>query len=75
MNTQEINYALALAIGWALDTITLDGDVVRVGGRLFDYRDPSVIGPVAEHFDVQACSRKGAAMTVIEPSWLLGDTL
>lgn len=75
MNTQEINYALALAIGWALDTITLDGDAVRVGGRPFDYRDPSVIGPVAEHFNVEAFSDESAAMTVIELSWLLGDTL
>ena len=61
MTDQQINIALAKAIGWADKDITKTQVDVFVCaakdkrfGRLwsyFDYRDPAVIWPIAKHFD------------------------
>ena len=58
MTDAEISRRLALAIGWKADKIRLAADAsyitVPAGPydmqRLFDYRDPSVIWPIAERF-------------------------
>lgn len=66
MNDAEISRRLALAIGWEPHNVTTQwgkdefahcfGGIqfVQDGGaawRLFDYRDPTVIWPIAERFD------------------------
>ena len=62
MTDTEISKALALAIGWIPFDIDIDGDRVivcfevatltkRAAWRYFDYRDPSVIWPIAERYD------------------------
>ena len=60
MTDQEINKALALAIGYSPDEIRLDGDDICVYRqiefdyhfwRTLDYRKPDVIWPIAEKYD------------------------
>lgn len=62
MTDLEINKALALAIGWTSDRIREDwngaiaidlGEVPwpYVQWQTFDYRDPSVIWPIAERYN------------------------
>lgn len=58
MTDTEISSSLALAIGWTHDrmfTRAANGAVmVRNAGnwwKVFDYRDPAVIWPIAEQFD------------------------
>lgn len=58
MTDAEISRRLALAIGWGASDIYLDalrfGCNIWADGqwRKFDYRDPAVIWPIAEHFDM-----------------------
>lgn len=73
MNHQEINYALALAIGWPLEKIVLYADAVYVDGRDFDYRNVDVIGPIAKHFHIESYCVETVAMSVIGVSWMTGD--
>ena len=61
MTDLEISKALALAIGWNFDCMTLNTDAVRCyypkqtahdsSWRVFDYRDWNVISPIAEKYD------------------------
>ena len=66
MNDLEISKALALAIGWEVAVIFKDKCLVEThnnidrikfgnwwlkGRREFDYRDPTVIWPIAAKFD------------------------
>jgi hypothetical protein len=56
MTDIEIDKALALAIGWPIVWRSRDGKVwvsnnIMVVGRVFDYRDWNVIGPIAERYD------------------------
>ena len=54
MTDQEINIALAKAIGWTEKDI--DRTYIFPSGKIFcnhcvfDYRDPAVIWPIAAHF-------------------------
>jgi hypothetical protein len=62
MTEVEISKALALAIGWDRDYMTLNTGVVRCyypkatafdsSWRIFSYTDWSVIGPIAERYDM-----------------------
>ena len=56
MTDQEINIALAKAIGWAEKDIDrfhqYRSGAIVCGGRYFDYRDPAVIWPIAKHYRV-----------------------
>lgn len=57
MTDLEISKALALAIGWkqVLTSVAADTCYVKFGlektWRVFGYRDPAVIWPIAEQFD------------------------
>ena len=71
----EISKALALAIGWEVAVIFEDRCIVEThnnidrikfgnwwlkGRRVFDYRDPDVIWPIAAKFDCFPCRFAGA---------------
>lgn len=60
MTDAEINRRLALAIGWdekqieasaVCDSVILPSPDHGENYRVFDYRDPAVIWPIAERFD------------------------
>jgi len=60
MTDLEVNEQLALAIGWKPEqikvlglTISLPDERLFPNGprRIFDYRDPAVIWPIAERYD------------------------
>ena len=60
MTDIEISKALALAIGWPKHQVAFHDDMWEVmvqvemnpfGWRVFDYRDWSVIAPIAERYD------------------------
>lgn len=62
MTDLEIDKALALAIGWSRDCITLNTGVVRCyypkqtaydsSWHVFSHKDWNVIGPIAEKYNV-----------------------
>lgn len=76
MTDAEISRRLALAIGWEERSVQHfnpphDNRIVIWTGdnfRIFDYRDPAVIWPIAERFDcfpVQANHYKGRGWIVL----------
>lgn len=89
MTDAEISRRLALAIGWEPHNVTTQwgkgtfahcfGGIpfVQDGGaawRIFDYRDPAVIWPIAERFDCFPHKRAGAKgwSAVTEEGWDFG---
>jgi len=57
MTDTEINRALALSIGWPIVWRSRDGKVwvgsdILLIGKVFDYRDWKVIGPIAARYNM-----------------------